>query len=626
MNNAIRFLLGVIVLVSFSNPVISEIASNPSSKPANLKMTPEECYQEGQRLDDKKEYKKAFELFRQSAQQEYIDAQYSLGIYYAKGLGVEKNLVEAVKWFRKAAEQGNVRAQFNLGVCYAFGLGIEKNLVEAVKWYRKAAEQGEPVAQYFLGVCYANGNGVEKNLVEAVKWYRKAAEQGVADAQFDLGICYANSFGVEKNLSEAVKWWQKAAEQGYAQAQYNLAYSYNQGEGIEKDSVEAVKWYRKAAEQGNADAQSNLGFCYARGNGVEKNFVEAVKWYHKAAEQGNARAQSNLGLCYAKGNGVEKNFVEAVKWFRKAAEQGHASAQSNLGVSYALGQGVIEDWVEAYKWILLAGASGEDVSKIKDFLLEKMTREDVVEAQRRAKEFQAALEQKNNSKSANEAMDSSTKEDAEKILGTGSGFVVGQKGLIITAWHVIEGADKIVVEYQGQLYPAECLTGDKGLDIAVLQVKHEFSSCLKMVSSESAAVSEKVFTVGFPNIGIQGAEPKYTEGVISAKSGVGGLMKYFQISVPIQPGNSGGALVNTKGEVVGMVTAKLNELYTLGKTGSIPQNVNYALKSSFILPYLENFMEEMKQAQYQGDEERTSKDVVKQAIDAAVLIVSYQKK
>jgi S1-C subfamily serine protease len=271
----------------------------------------------------------------------------------------------------------------------------------------------------------------------------------------------------------------------------------------------------------------------------------------------------------------------------------------------------------------LAGAAGEDISKIKDFLQNNMTREDVLEAQRRAKEFQATLEQKNNSRPTSETTEGLTEKGLE-IQGTGSGFIVGRNGLIITAWHVIEGADKIAVEYQGELYPAECVTGDKNLDIAVLRVKHEFVTCLKIVSSESATVSEKVFTVGFPNVEIQGTEPKYTEGVINAKSGVGGLVKYFQISVPIQPGNSGGALVNAKGEVVGMVTAKLNELYTLDKTGSIPQNVNYALKSSFILPYLENFRKEIKQAENKSDEASTN--VVKQAIDAAVLIVSYQQK
>ena len=66
----------------------------------------------------------------------------------------------AVKWFRKAAEQGGADAQFFLGVMYAKGEGVLEDDAEAVKWYRKAAEQGYAGAQFNLGRMYANGDGV----------------------------------------------------------------------------------------------------------------------------------------------------------------------------------------------------------------------------------------------------------------------------------------------------------------------------------------------------------------------------------------------------------------------------------------------------------------------------------
>lgn len=84
----------------------------------------------------------------------------------------------AVRYFRKAAEQGYAPAQFNLGVCYANGAGVEKDMVEAVKWFRKAAEKGMPEAQWAMAGCYAGGEGVEKDMGEAVRWARKAARQG----------------------------------------------------------------------------------------------------------------------------------------------------------------------------------------------------------------------------------------------------------------------------------------------------------------------------------------------------------------------------------------------------------------------------------------------------------------
>ena len=87
---------------------------------------------------------------------------------------------------RKVAEQGDAQAQFRLGVCYAKGDGVAEDLREAVKWFRKAAEQGDAKGQFNLGNCYANGDGVAEDQREAVKWYRKAAEQGDALAQAAL--------------------------------------------------------------------------------------------------------------------------------------------------------------------------------------------------------------------------------------------------------------------------------------------------------------------------------------------------------------------------------------------------------------------------------------------------------
>ena len=126
------------------------------------------------------------------------------------------DFAEAVNWFRKAADQGHAVAQFSLGVMYNKGHGVEKNERETVAWFRKAAEQGYAPAQCNLGVSYEVGRGVEKNEREAVAWFRKAAEQGDTAAQSDLGAMYRDGRGVEKNAREAVAWFRKAADQGYA--------------------------------------------------------------------------------------------------------------------------------------------------------------------------------------------------------------------------------------------------------------------------------------------------------------------------------------------------------------------------------------------------------------------------
>ena len=78
-----------------------------------------------------------------------------------------------------------------------------------------------------------------------------------------------------------------------------------------------------------------------------------------------------------------------------------------------------------------------------------------------------------------------------------------------------------------------------------------------------------------------GSTPKYSEGVINAMTGFKDDPAYFQVSLPIQPGNSGGPLFNERGEVIGITTATLSSI-AIESMGAIPQNVNYSVKSSFL--------------------------------------------
>src|SRR6266516_4846113 len=146
---------------------------------------------------------------------------------------------------------------------------------------------------------------------------------------------------------------------------------------------------RAGADKGDAKAQYELGRAFFSGTlGVSKDEAEAVKWFRKAAEQNVADAQYNLGVCYANGQGVTEDDAEAVKWFRKAAEQNLADAQYNLGVCYDSGEGVAKDQVEAYKWWLLAAGQGNDDAKHNMTIVEnKMTREQIAEGQRLARDF-----------------------------------------------------------------------------------------------------------------------------------------------------------------------------------------------------------------------------------------------
>jgi len=153
------------------------------------------------------------------------------------------------------------------------------------------------------------------------------------------------------------------------------------------DYTTALKEWRPLAEQGFASAQYNMGQMYRLGHGVSQDDTEAVKWWHLAAKQGDSDAQFNLGDSYENGDGVIQDNSKAVKWFRLAAEQGHVEAQTNLGLMYALGNGVIEDIVLAHMWSNIAASQGnEHAKKNKDILVKKMSDEEIIEAQRLARQ------------------------------------------------------------------------------------------------------------------------------------------------------------------------------------------------------------------------------------------------
>ena len=201
-------------------------------------------------------YKRAIE---EQEKTEKLNELYRLGVNYFWGrYGKPKNHIEAAKWFRLAAEQGHADAQFSLGVCYEKGIGVDQDYTEAVDWYRMAAEQGDAIAQCNLGLCYKNGIGVDQDYTEAVDWYRMAAEQGDAIAQYNLGDCYVNGIGVDQDYVEAVKWYRLAAEQGDADAQCNLGNCYYFGRGVNKNIKKAQEYWTKAAELGNEEAKENL--------------------------------------------------------------------------------------------------------------------------------------------------------------------------------------------------------------------------------------------------------------------------------------------------------------------------------------------------------------------------------
>ncbi len=502
-----------------------------------------------------------------------------------------------------------------LVLCAGVQLHAQQSDTNSVESIKAKAESGDANAQCLLAEYYYAGGVVPQDYVESVKWFRKAADQGLAKAQFNLGACYNSGAGVTRDAGEAVKWWYKAAKQGLPNAEFNLSCCYQQGIGVPTNYDEMVKWCRKAAEQGYAVAQNALGVWYEQGFGVKQDYVEAAKWYCKAAGQGNVEAQEKFAEFLSYGKGVPQDYVEALKWYRKAADQGDAVAQYSLGNQYYRGYGVIRDYVEADKWFNLASAQGLDFARKSLSVVEQsMTPGQIAEAQKLAREF---VPKKNaTGLSVNKSASS------EIPTATGTGFLITDDGYLISNYHVVKDAVKVRLVTGAGLVDAKVVKLDAANDLALLKATGRFAP-LPVAASRGVKLGGTVATVGFPNIGMQGFSPKLAKGEIASLSGAADDARYFQISVPVQPGNSGGALVDEHGNVVGVVSAKLDAATALAASGSLPENVNYAVKSSFLLSFLESVPAVSAILKEPITADRKFEDVVKSAQDAAVLVVVY---
>ncbi len=200
---------------------------------------------------------------------------------------------------------------------------------------------------------------------------------------------------------------------------------------------------------------------------------------------------------------------------------------------------------------------------------------------------------------------------SEGFRGSGTGFFISPEGYVITCAHVVRGASMVKVDTPTSSYNAAIVFQDGALDIAVLKVNVSVPTpCLPIANSRTTALGDPVFTIGFPNPVIQGFNPKFTRGEISSLTGLEDCPSVFQISIPIQTGNSGGPVIADSGSVIGVVNAKLNTLTAAKLTGDFAQNVNFAIKT-------ETFLDRLKQQGIKVSGEHKGLTDSKAAIQAA---------
>lgn len=486
----------------------------------------------------------------------------------------------------KKAEQGDSDAQFKIAQVFNFGLeGNALDLPSAISWYQKAAVQGHAKAQFNLAVMYYKGEGVQKDFGNALELYQMAAEQGYADAQFNLALMYQHGEGINHDSSKAAEWYYKATGKKFSS---ETIMSYYVAREKPKDIGAPLEWYQVAAEYGYANAQFNLALLYENGEGVPKDIGKAIEWYQKAAKQGYPEAQNNLALMYNDGKGVPQDFKKAVEWYQKAAKQGEANAQNNLALMYYTGEGIPKDQVLAYAWANLAGVKKNTPDKkLRDIIAENISPAEIAEGQRLSSNWKPGmiLARENHGHGNTTPTPDKGNENTPIKFMTGTGFVISKKGHILTNNHVIEDSSEIrIAGIEGRV---KILATDAVNDLALLQVDTRAENyAIFAPDAFKLGQGEDIIVFGYPLNSVLSSSGNLTPGTISALTGIGNNTNQLQITAPIQPGSSGSPVINKKGNIVGIVSMKLSDGFIANETGSIPQNVNFAVNLQTVKSFM----------------------------------------
>jgi len=209
------------------------------------------------------------------------------------------------------------------------------------------------------------------------------------------------------------------------------------------------------------------------------------------------------------------------------------------------------------------------------------------------------------------------------VAGTGTGFVINSDGYIVTNSHVVKGCHSVVTVKDSEKLTTRVIFDDSRNDLALLKVDKRPKVFATFRGGRSIRTAEDILALGYPFQSLLSDDLKITKGMVNSLAGLRNDTSMMQISAPVQPGNSGGPLLDHAGNVVGVVTSKMNAVKMAKHTGDVPQNINFALKASLVRDMLE-----VKSIDYEtasSKKERKAVDIFYQARQYTVLIECREK-
>jgi S1-C subfamily serine protease/uncharacterized protein len=178
--------------------------------------------------------------------------------------------------------------------------------------------------------------------------------------------------------------------------------------------------------------------------------------------------------------------------------------------------------------------------------------------------------------------------EAQKNISLGTAFAINNTGDFLTNYHVVKGCNVVHSRINaGRELDGRIVASDERNDLAVVHIPGAEISPVHFREGKGIRPADSVVALGFPYAGLLASTPQVTVGAVSALAGLEDDSRYLQLTAPVQPGNSGGPLFDTSGNVVGVVSGRINDLAVAKATGSLPQNINFAIKSGIVREFLD---------------------------------------
>ena len=233
----------------------------------------------------------------------------------------------------------------------------------------------------------------------------------------------------------------------------------------------------------------------------------------------------------------------------------------------------------------------------------------------KAGEFAVAL-----SKPAAAGAEGQPPKPTKAITQSGTGFAISAAGHVVTNAHVVRGCVGDILGNLGGEAPVKLrlVSSDRTNDLALLQAPTPFKE-IATIRDKPVRSGDSVVAIGYPFHGLLTSDFTVTTGIVSSLSGIMNDTRYLQISAAVQPGNSGGPLFDSDGQIVGMVSAKLDALKIAKETGDIPENINFAIKTGMLRDFLDNSAVDYRTATDAKGDLKTS-DIAKNARAFTLLI------